>query len=168
MRNFPIFALDIEKDIAIKGNWAYVMPILKVHHQILRWPCTVRTGGSSNLVQLPWRVGLQVRLAFYQFSVLPHTVYAVLTQWCYIFVLYFFSKMFDTELCPLPFSLEEMFGFISCRFTGYPSSVQEQALLWLHVSVLTWQVMLKQLIILKENLLFQSWCAPCALCLAPI
>ncbi|XP_058596123.1 protein unc-79 homolog isoform X9 [Neofelis nebulosa] len=45
------------------------------------------------------------------------------------------SKMFDIELCPLPFSLEEMFGFISCRFTGYPSSVQEQALLWLHVSV---------------------------------
>lgn len=44
--------------------------------------------------------------------------------------------MFDTELCPLPFSLEEMFGFISCRFTGYPSSVQEQALLWLHVSAL--------------------------------
>uniref|UniRef100_A0A663M4Z8 Unc-79 homolog, NALCN channel complex subunit n=1 Tax=Athene cunicularia TaxID=194338 RepID=A0A663M4Z8_ATHCN len=43
------------------------------------------------------------------------------------------SKMFDTELCPLPFSMEEMFGFISCRFTGYPSSVQEQALLWLHV-----------------------------------
>uniref|UniRef100_A0A8C3H9U7 Unc-79 homolog, NALCN channel complex subunit n=1 Tax=Chrysemys picta bellii TaxID=8478 RepID=A0A8C3H9U7_CHRPI len=45
------------------------------------------------------------------------------------------SKMFDIELCPLPFSMEEMFGFISCRFTGYPSSVQEQALLWLHVSV---------------------------------
>lgn len=44
------------------------------------------------------------------------------------------SKMFDIELCPLPFSMEEMFGFISCRFTGYPSSVQEQALLWLHVS----------------------------------
>ncbi|XP_041949366.1 protein unc-79 homolog isoform X2 [Alosa sapidissima] len=43
------------------------------------------------------------------------------------------SKMFDTELCPLPFSMEEMFGFISCRFTGYPASVQEQALLWLHV-----------------------------------
>ncbi|MEE6494420.1 hypothetical protein FKM82_017128 [Ascaphus truei] len=42
------------------------------------------------------------------------------------------SKMFDIELCPLPFSMEEMFGFISCRFTGYPSSVQEQALLWLH------------------------------------
>nr|DBA14703.1 TPA: hypothetical protein GDO54_005634 [Pyxicephalus adspersus] len=41
--------------------------------------------------------------------------------------------MFDIELCPLPFSMEEMFGFISCRFTGYPSSVQEQALLWLHV-----------------------------------
>ncbi|XP_069064328.1 protein unc-79 homolog [Pleurodeles waltl] len=43
------------------------------------------------------------------------------------------SKMFDIELCPLPFTMEEMFGFISCRFTGYPSSVQEQALLWLHV-----------------------------------
>ncbi|XP_063060311.1 protein unc-79 homolog [Engraulis encrasicolus] len=43
------------------------------------------------------------------------------------------SKMFDTELCPLPFSMEEMFSFISCRFTGYPASVQEQALLWLHV-----------------------------------
>ncbi|XP_078262926.1 protein unc-79 homolog isoform X3 [Rhinoraja longicauda] len=43
------------------------------------------------------------------------------------------SKMFDIELCPLPFTLEEMFGFISCRFTGYPASVQEQALLWLHV-----------------------------------
>lgn len=76
----------------------------------------------------------------------------------------FFSKMFDTELCPLPFSLEEMFGFISCRFTGYPSSVQEQALLWLHVSVLAVLVMLKQLIILKKNPLFQSWCTPSALC----
>ncbi|OXB68019.1 hypothetical protein ASZ78_014704 [Callipepla squamata] len=43
------------------------------------------------------------------------------------------SKMFDIELCPLPFTMEEMFGFISCRFTGYPASVQEQALLWLHV-----------------------------------
>lgn len=43
------------------------------------------------------------------------------------------SKMFDIELCPLPFSMEEMFGFISCRFSGYPASVQEQALLWLHV-----------------------------------
>ncbi|KAM4690013.1 protein unc-79 homolog isoform 2-T2 [Rhinophrynus dorsalis] len=43
------------------------------------------------------------------------------------------SKMFDIELCPLPFSMEEMFSFISCRFTGYPSSIQEQALLWLHV-----------------------------------
>lgn len=42
--------------------------------------------------------------------------------------------MFDIELCPLPFSMEEMFGFISCRFSGYPASVQEQALLWLHVS----------------------------------
>ncbi|CAB1330949.1 unnamed protein product, partial [Coregonus sp. 'balchen'] len=40
---------------------------------------------------------------------------------------------FDIELCPLPFSMEEMFGFISCRFSGYPASVQEQALLWLHV-----------------------------------
>lgn len=50
------------------------------------------------------------------------------------FVFVHCSKMFDIELCPLPFSLEEMFGFISCRFTGYPSSVQEQALLWLHVS----------------------------------
>lgn len=78
---------------------------------------------------------LVVRLPFYQFSVISHTVYAVVTQRCYIFVL-LFSKMFDIELCPLPFSMEEMFGFISCRFTGYPSSVQEQALLWLHVSVL--------------------------------
>ncbi|XP_028292963.1 protein unc-79 homolog isoform X3 [Gouania willdenowi] len=43
------------------------------------------------------------------------------------------SKMFDIELCPLPFSMEEMFGFISCRFSGYPASVQVQALLWLHV-----------------------------------
>lgn len=47
------------------------------------------------------------------------------------------SKMFDIELCPLPFSMEEMFGFISCRFSGYPASVQEQALLWLHVSTRT-------------------------------
>lgn len=47
------------------------------------------------------------------------------------------SKMFDIELCPLPFSMEEMFGFISCRFSGYPASVQEQALLWLHVSMHT-------------------------------
>lgn len=42
--------------------------------------------------------------------------------------------MFDIELCPLPFSMEEMFGFINCRFSGYPASAQEQALLWLHVS----------------------------------
>lgn len=48
-----------------------------------------------------------------------------------------YSKMFDIELCPLPFSMEEMFGFISCRFSGYPASVQEQALLWLHVSART-------------------------------
>uniref|UniRef100_A0A096M2F6 Unc-79 homolog, NALCN channel complex subunit n=1 Tax=Poecilia formosa TaxID=48698 RepID=A0A096M2F6_POEFO len=47
------------------------------------------------------------------------------------------SKMFDIELCPLPFSMEEMFGFISCRFSGYPASVQEQALLWLHTKVLS-------------------------------
>lgn len=167
MRNFPVFALDVGKDTAMKWNWTYVMSVLKVHHQIQRWPCVVRTGGSSSLAQLPWTVRLQVRLAFHQFSVLSHTVCAMLTQWCYIFVL-FFSKMFDTELCPLPFSLEEMFGFISCRFTGYPSSVQEQALLWLHVSLLTWQVMLKQLTILEKNLLFQSWCTPSALCLAPI
>ncbi|XP_039596950.1 protein unc-79 homolog isoform X4 [Polypterus senegalus] len=57
------------------------------------------------------------------------------------------SKMFDIELCPLPFSMEEMFGFISCRFTGYPASVQEQALLWLHVlSELDIVVPLQQLI----------------------
>uniref|UniRef100_A0A8C4PWE9 Unc-79 homolog, NALCN channel complex subunit n=1 Tax=Eptatretus burgeri TaxID=7764 RepID=A0A8C4PWE9_EPTBU len=43
------------------------------------------------------------------------------------------SKMFDIELCPLPFSMEEMFGFISCRFTGCAAVTQEQALLWLHV-----------------------------------
>lgn len=65
----------------------------------------------------------------------------------YVSVLLFCSKMFDIELCPLPFSMEEMFGFISCRFTGYPSSVQEQALLWLHVSVLHRWVVLNQLVV---------------------
>lgn len=118
---------------------------------------------------------LAVRLPFYHFSLIPHTACAMVIQWCYILVL-IFSKMFDTELCPLPFSMEEMFGFISCRFTGYPSSVQEQALLWLHVSVLFWQLVLKQVMILekkkkKEALkivpLFQGLYNLSALCLAP-
>lgn len=55
----------------------------------------------------------------------------------YLFFFFYYSKMFDIELCPLPFSMEEMFGFISCRFSGYPASVQEQALLWLHVNTHT-------------------------------
>lgn len=63
-----------------------------------------------------------------------YVLHIIANHWLYIFVLLLCSKMFDIELCPLPFSMEEMFGFISCRFTGYPSSVQEQALLWLHVS----------------------------------
>lgn len=83
---------------------------------------------------------LVVKLPFCKFSVVSHKAFAMVTQWCYIFIL-LFSKMFDIELCPLPFSMEEMFGFISCRFTGYPSSVQEQALLWLHVSVPSSQVL---------------------------
>lgn len=68
----------------------------------------------------------------------PKLTLGCLHKYIYIKVLFSllspYSKMFDIELCPLPFSMEEMFGFISCRFSGYPASVQEQALLWLHVS----------------------------------
>lgn len=63
----------------------------------------------------------------------------LLLFWLESIMLIYFSKMFDIELCPLPFSLEEMFGFISCRFTGYPASEQEQALLWLHVSLFSYK-----------------------------
>ncbi|XP_074643701.1 protein unc-79 homolog [Tubulanus polymorphus] len=43
------------------------------------------------------------------------------------------SKMFDTDMCPLPFSVEKMYQFISERFDETTASVQEQSLLWLQI-----------------------------------
>ncbi|XP_014665214.1 PREDICTED: protein unc-79 homolog, partial [Priapulus caudatus] len=42
-------------------------------------------------------------------------------------------KTFDLELCPLPFSVEKMYNFVSVRFKNCPSPVQEQALEWLQL-----------------------------------
>jgi len=83
------------------------------------WTITLRHGTSLKRPELNWR-------SLFQRHSNQATYYSALPS--------AFSKMFDIELCPLPFSMEEMFGFISCRFSGYPASVQEQALLWLHVS----------------------------------
>ena len=50
-----------------------------------------------------------------------------------MFVLSCFSKSFDIDMCPLPFTLEKMYSFISDRFTDPSAYVQEQALQWLQV-----------------------------------
>ncbi|XP_071164350.1 protein unc-79 homolog isoform X1 [Mytilus edulis] len=43
------------------------------------------------------------------------------------------SKSFDIDMCPLPFTLEKMYCFISERFTDPSAYVQEQALQWLQI-----------------------------------
>lgn len=51
----------------------------------------------------------------------------------YIQIMFIFSKSFDIDMCPLPFTLEKMYCFISERFTDPSAYVQEQALQWLQV-----------------------------------
>lgn len=46
---------------------------------------------------------------------------------------FIYSKSFDIDMCPLPFTLEKMYSFISDRFTDPSAYVQEQALQWLQV-----------------------------------
>ncbi len=43
------------------------------------------------------------------------------------------SKLFDPEMTPIAFSKDQMYNFVSERFDGTPSSIQEQALSWLQV-----------------------------------
>lgn len=43
------------------------------------------------------------------------------------------SKAFDIDMCPLPFTLEKMYNFVSNRFEDPSASVQEQVLQWLQV-----------------------------------
>ncbi|KAK6182809.1 hypothetical protein SNE40_010404 [Patella caerulea] len=43
------------------------------------------------------------------------------------------SKAFDIDMCPLPFTLEKMYHFITERFADSSASVQEQALQWLQI-----------------------------------
>ena len=50
-------------------------------------------------------------------------------------LIFIFSKSFDIDMCPLPFTLEKMYCFISERFTDPSAYVQEQALQWLQVSI---------------------------------
>lgn len=45
----------------------------------------------------------------------------------------FKRKLFDPEMTPLNFSKDEMFLFVTERFDGTPSPIQEQALTWLQV-----------------------------------
>ncbi|ESO85360.1 hypothetical protein LOTGIDRAFT_154853 [Lottia gigantea] len=42
-------------------------------------------------------------------------------------------KAFDIDMCPLPFTLEKMYHFITERFADSSASVQEQALQWLQI-----------------------------------
>ncbi|XP_046579791.1 LOW QUALITY PROTEIN: protein unc-79 homolog [Haliotis rubra] len=43
------------------------------------------------------------------------------------------SKAFDIDMCPLPFSLDKMYHFVTDRFSDSSASVQEQALQWLQI-----------------------------------
>jgi hypothetical protein len=43
-----------------------------------------------------------------------------------------FCKLFDPDMAP--FKIDQMYHFISERFEGTPSGVQEQALSWFHVN----------------------------------
>ncbi|XP_025104233.1 protein unc-79 homolog isoform X4 [Pomacea canaliculata] len=43
------------------------------------------------------------------------------------------SKAFDIDMCPLPFTLEKMYNFVSNRFEDPSASVQEQVLQWLQI-----------------------------------
>ncbi|XP_064622108.1 protein unc-79 homolog isoform X4 [Lineus longissimus] len=42
-------------------------------------------------------------------------------------------KGFDIDMCPLPFSVDRMYGFVTDRFDETTASVQEQALLWMQI-----------------------------------
>ena len=48
----------------------------------------------------------------------------------YLFLL---SKLFDPDMAP--FKIDQMYNFISERFEGTSSVVQEQALSWVHVNL---------------------------------
>ena len=44
------------------------------------------------------------------------------------------SKSFDTDMSPLPFTVDKMYNFITERFENTPGIVQEQNLQWLQVN----------------------------------
>ena len=54
------------------------------------------------------------------------------------FVYFFNSKLFDPEMTPITFSKEEMFAFITERFDGTPTIIQEQSLSWLQVTCINY------------------------------
>ena len=43
------------------------------------------------------------------------------------------NKLFDTEMCALPFDVRKMYHFLLERFMGTPAEVQDQNLQWLQV-----------------------------------
>ncbi|KAB1277802.1 Protein unc-79-like protein [Camelus dromedarius] len=113
---------DVRFDVMVIDEWS-----LPSH---LECP---RDLGTAKMLPFLWLIGevsLCLSFCFCLSGSQASDIQLVRSHFCRI---QYKFKMFDIELCPLPFSMEEMFGFISCRFTGYPSSVQEQALLWLHV-----------------------------------
>ena len=61
-------------------------------------------------------------------------------------LIFIFSKSFDIDMCPLPFTLEKMCCFISARFTDPSAYVQEQALQWLQVSIYVYLAYVSSLI----------------------
>ena len=59
-----------------------------------------------------------------------------LMRWNYLhFVLFLYSKIFDSDLSPLPFNAEQMFHFLAVRFENTGAEVQEQNLSWMQVGI---------------------------------
>ena len=54
-------------------------------------------------------------------------------SWLVLNVLLIYSKAFDSDMSPLSFGPEKMYHFISERFDGTSTTVQEQCLEWLQV-----------------------------------
>ena len=50
-------------------------------------------------------------------------------------MLFLYSKIFDSDLSPLPFNAEQMFHFLAVRFENTGAEVQEQNLSWMQVGI---------------------------------
>ena len=51
------------------------------------------------------------------------------------------NKLFDTQMCALPFNVNKMYHFLLERFMGTPADVQDQNIQWLQVRTLMLSIM---------------------------